>query len=135
MSLPHSYPYHLPEISVYSSKLNRPEHDCISNNLKIFLNTVEPGTLCITSAIEWIIENFSPLGIEKTNVSTLFSENQRKHNRLWIQSHHIYSKTKIKNIEDWAKELNLTGFVLAGKPGFICVEGLEENCQMWWQRV
>jgi hypothetical protein len=54
---------------------------------------------------------------------------------MWIHSHHIYSKSKMKNIEDWAKELNLTGFFLPGKPGLMCVEGLETNCNIWWQRV
>ena len=54
--------------------------------------------------------------------------------RMWIYSHHIYSKEKRKCILEWAKELHLTGFSMPGKPGVICVEGIQENCEDYWQR-
>jgi len=133
VSLPHSYPFDLPNISVYTSKLNRSGHDSIKNNLKSYLETIETGTLYITLTIEWILENFSSY-VTKTS-QVLEHRTTTKLGRLWIQSHHIYSKNKIKSIEDWAEELNLSGFIMAGKPGFVCVEGTDENCQMWWQRV
>lgn len=37
--------------------------------------------------------------------------------RLWIVSHHIYSKKKRKTIIDGAKSMNLRGFMKPGKPG------------------
>ena len=37
-------------------------------------------------------------------------------------SHHIYSKIKRKDLQGLASDLNLTGFVMPGKPGVICVE-------------
>lgn len=54
--------------------------------------------------------------------------------RLWIYSHHIYNKTKRKNILEWAKELHLTGFSMPGKPGVVCVEGLHAACEEFWAR-
>lgn len=55
--------------------------------------------------------------------------------RLWIYSHHIYNKQKRKNIIDWAKELSLTGFCMPGKPGVVCVEGLQSSCEEFWSRL
>ena len=133
MSLPHSYPFELPNISVYSSKLSRSGHDSIKNGLKSYLERIETGTLYITLTIEWIIENFASHDIKVSQTSECATI--PKSSRLWIHSHHIYSKNKIESIKDWAEELNLSGFIMAGKPGLVCVEGSEENCQMWWQRV
>ena len=55
--------------------------------------------------------------------------------RLWIYSHHIYSKTKRKIINDEARYGRLTGFVRPGKPGFICIEGFEDNCEAFWRKI
>lgn len=55
--------------------------------------------------------------------------------RYWVYSHHIYSNMKRKSIIDEAKVNSLTGFCLAGKPGIICVEGLVDDCEYWWQTV
>ena len=35
----------------------------------------------------------------------------------------------------WSKELCLNGFILPGKPGIICVEGLKNNCKDFNSRV
>jgi len=43
--------------------------------------------------------------------------------RMWLYSHHIYSKYKRKDILNWATELKLHGFSMCGKPGIICLEG------------
>jgi len=135
VSLPHLYPFQLPNISVYSSQLSRSGHDSIKYSLKAYLDGIEAGTLYIILAVEWVLENFSIHNTTETRALVIRSIETKKFSRLWIHSHHIYSKNKIKSIEDWANELNLSGFILAGKPGFVCVEGTEENCQMWWQRV
>lgn len=42
---------------------------------------------------------------------------------MWLYIHHIYSKTKRRNILSLSSELELTGFCLPGKPGVVCVEG------------
>ena len=70
-------------------------------------------------------------GIKKNLNAT---ENLRIFSRFWIFSHHIYSKTKRKCILEWSKEMNLKGFSLPGKPGVICAEGLQENCEEYWRR-
>lgn len=54
--------------------------------------------------------------------------------RLWIYSHHIYAKSKREFLLSTTRSLGLTGFALAGKPGIICVEGLSENCRLFWEQ-
>ena len=46
--------------------------------------------------------------------------------------HHIYSKTKRRNILSLASELGLTGFCLPGKPGVVCVEGEEKKTKEFY---
>lgn len=130
------YPDTPPEVSVQSGVLNRSSHEDINAELQKYMSTIESGSLYIGSIVEWVQEHFSNYipSTEEIAISSAPAENNKRC-RLWIHSHHIYSKTKMKNIEEWAKELNLTGFFLPGKPGFMCVEGLEKNCNMWWQRV
>ena len=77
-----------------------------------------------------IIKNHYHLELKNLNAT----ENLRIFSRFWIFSHHIYSKTKRKCILEWSKEMNLKGFSLPGKPGVICAEGLQENCEEYWRR-
>jgi hypothetical protein len=55
--------------------------------------------------------------------------------RVWIHSHHIYNRHKRKFLIEAADQIGLSGFSCPGKPGFICVEGSEEDCNDYWTRV
>lgn len=55
--------------------------------------------------------------------------------RYYIYSHHIYSKTKRKNICLYANEKKLFGFSKPGKPGVIVIEGDERYVKEWWRIV
>lgn len=135
VSLPDLYPDKLPQVSIHSGHLGRCKHNEINMKLRDFQNTLETGSLYIGSVVEWVKDNFPTYMSTDKVLKPIKNPNGKKSNRMWIHSHHIYSKSKIKNIEDWAKELSLTGFLMPGKPGFICVEGYETNCDIWWQRV
>ena len=80
----------------------------------------------ILDIIEWIKENIDRF-IDSNHATTTTSSPSSKSNatltfnRLWIYSHHIYSVNKRKNIIQWAKDLELSGFCMPGKPGIICV--------------
>ena len=123
------------------SSLSRSSHDLINKDLKNLLETYEPGMLVVGSIIEWVQDNLSSYisPSEDLLASAQGASSKEKEAaiifRMWIHSHHIYNKHKISNLQDWAKELSLNGFIMPGKPGFVCVEGMETNCQMWWQRV
>jgi hypothetical protein len=53
--------------------------------------------------------------------------------RIWIYSHHIKNKTKRTNIVRHAREYQLRGFLLPGKPGVICLEGPEAQATDCWK--
>lgn len=141
--LPTNYPQERPEVYARTSLLDRTQQLLLNEALTSFLDETEKGEPCIYSLISWLQDNLetyiknSKINKEKHN------ENERKHEednklifaRYWIYSHHIYSKLKRRDISNLTKELSLTGFCLAGKPGIICIEGTSENCEYFWQKI
>ncbi|CAM4535319.1 unnamed protein product [Leuciscus chuanchicus] len=126
---PADYPKVLPDITVRCSELTRSQQMLLHSNLNTYLSENCSGDVCILSAVQWINEKHKD--ISKENVSM---QSKETFTRLWIYSHHIYNKMKRKNILEWAKELNLSGFSMPGTPGIVCVEGLQSACDEFWAR-
>ena len=143
MILPHDYPQVSPEFYARSSSLDRIHQTKLNEALTKFVKDQELGEPSIYSLITWIQDNLE--GYLKRSKQNVNKENalkkkriEQKHStftRYWIYSHHIYSNLKRKDITNEARENNLSGFCLAGKPGIICVEGALEDCEYWWQKV
>lgn len=55
--------------------------------------------------------------------------------RRLIYSHHIISTKKRSVMRQLASELHLTGYVKIGWPGVIILEGLEDNCQTFYDTI
>ena len=101
----------------------------------------EENELCVGSVIQWVQEN----GTKYVKNSQEESKGSSKKvcdvqedtvfSRMWIYSHHIYSKFKRKDIQEYAKELNLTGFSMPGKPGMVCIEGYSRDVEDFWGRL
>ncbi|ORX56807.1 hypothetical protein DM01DRAFT_1334366 [Hesseltinella vesiculosa] len=47
--------------------------------------------------------------------------------REWLWFPMIYTREKRGDIVDWAPRYGITGFLFAGKPGCLCLEGTEKN--------
>lgn len=138
INLPHEYPAVRPDIFVRSQTLNRDAQHRLNQELLTFLKSIQRGDLSVGPAVTWLQEKGDDFfdgneDIETPQVSQ--KPKDTKFVRLWIYSHHIYSKVKRKDILDLSRELDLTGFCLPGKPGIICIEGLANNTEEWWQRV
>ncbi|KAG7322024.1 hypothetical protein KOW79_014882 [Hemibagrus wyckioides] len=138
---PSDYPAVLPEIVVRCGELSRAQHTCLVSGLRSYLRENCTGEVCVLSAVDWLRDHTHEYleqddsndddgakGTTETQIGETFT-------RLWIYSHHIYNKSKRKNILEWAKELQLTGFSMPGKPGVVCVEGLQAACEEFWARV
>ena len=117
------------------------------------------GEVCLLGVVDWIRENAGsyspptcaqPQSLLPDPSSKRATERQQQENatsgsrsppsskqfsRLWLYMHHIYSKTKRRNILSLAPELGLTGFCLPGKPGVVCVEGEEGNTQEFYSAL
>jgi len=93
------------------------------------VNVDNPGTSSSSAG--------GPQNVSKNDSSATDAKSQTSSSccRLWIHSHHIYNTKKRKFIMDQAKGLGLKGFSLPGKPGFVCVEGDEDNCDNFWEQV
>lgn len=137
--LPFKYPAVLPEITVRSLLLSRSQQTQLNTDLTAHLQKNCLGDVCVLHATDWVREHApgyvsrdaaplpAPGGAVPPTLLVL--------TRLWVYSHHIYNKGKRKHILEWAKELSLSGFSMPGKPGVVCVEGLQSACEEFWSRL
>lgn len=141
VNLPSFYPSEEPDLYVRCNQLNRYQETSLNAELSNFLKENFVGKVCIYSAVSWLQDNlikFTEQLINKVSediVPESKCTDDDKFVRLWIYSHHIYNKRKRDEMESIAKDLNLTGFCLPGKPGIICVEGAGTDCKEWWSII
>ncbi|NXD81327.1 RWD2A protein, partial [Halcyon senegalensis] len=136
--LPHMYPHVAPQLFARSDALHRQQQSQLNTGLASHISSLASGEMCIYEAVQWVKDNSLPyLENSKTSSESASEEAVVKEtlHRMWIYSHHIYRQELRKKIFDSAKKLNLTGFCLTGKPGVICVEGLQENCEEFWRVI
>ena len=138
---PQEYPNIKPEMFARSQNLNRNIQKELNDDLNSHISTLDCGELCSLPAIQWIQENGEQyIARSRTEKSAPLTENNSRGSeskskkgamflRMWLYMHHIYSKTKRKDILQWASDYNLTGFCLPGKPGVVCLEGDEYNVE------
>ncbi|KAF7664937.1 hypothetical protein LDENG_00161330 [Lucifuga dentata] len=137
-SYPSEYPSALPEITVRCADLSRAQQTQLHADLNTFLMENCQGEVCVLSAVEWVKDNlhlFISSAAPASKKESVCPRPLEVFSRLWIYSHHIYNKTKRKNILEWSKELGLSGFSMPGKPGIVCVEGPQSTCEEFWSRV
>jgi len=135
----------LPEVYLRCSKFSRSEQSRINTDVLTALETESiPEEPCILFLLDWIQTNasqylFSSKNKNQEQVATVSDSTSSNcsgmFSRYWIYSHHIYSKIKRRDMLDMSKEFNVTGFVLPGKPGIICIEGDSKNTAEWWSIV
>lgn len=136
---PHDYPGDkCAEIFVTSNDLKRDLQSKLNKDLNEYLSETFEKYCAVTSlAVSWIQDNVDTY-IPKHELPAEDLESDDKSvqvGRLWLYSHHIYSKTKRKNILDLAKDNKLTGFCMPGKPGIVCLEGLLDICNDVWSVI
>ncbi|KAH9640976.1 hypothetical protein HF086_015072 [Spodoptera exigua] len=119
--------------------MNRQNESAINSQLSQYIKENHIGEVCLYTAISWLQENVDKFALisEENNMLPAKSSQETKDEfaRLWIYSHHIYNKKKREEIVKKARELKLTGFLLAGKPGIVCVEGHHSDCKEWWKDI
>ena len=121
VSFPHAYPGDIcAEVQIHSD-IKRDSKSKLNKDLEIFMNSIYvPDCAIVTEVISWL----------QNNMEKYFAQNQQKEHsddgkkevhqsavvagRLWLYSHHIYSKTKRKNILDLSRDHKLSGFCMPG---------------------
>ncbi|CAG9791964.1 unnamed protein product [Diatraea saccharalis] len=141
INLPTLYPNEEPDIYIRCNKFNRHQESKINLELSNYIKSNHLGEVCLYTAISWLqdnIDTFIEIPPDDFNAVDNTENNHLKENRfvrLWIYSHHIYNKKKRDEIVKKAKELKLTGFCVPGKPGIVCIEGMDFNCNEWWKDI
>ena len=140
VQFPHEYPAKkCAEIFVKSNKLSRDNKNKLNKDILYFLHEVFEADYAITTdAISWLQEHiceYKKITEEFRPDEMKLSGGPVKFGRLWLYSHHIYSKTKRKHLLDLAKENKLTGFCMPGKPGIVCLEGILDICNDVWSII
>lgn len=125
---------------VNSNSLEREQQGRLNGDLVKHLKQTltQPNMLAISEAVSWLQENAERYYVTKQKVqqsSSSTKKNEESFTRLWLYSHHIYSKTKRKDILDLAKDNKLTGFCMPGKPGIVCLEGPTSACNSVWSDI
>lgn len=146
VTLPSMYPEVRPELSIISDAMKRTDQTALKTALDDFVNNLQKDEMILLDIITWLQENASTFYSNSTD--QLYLENNRiiaDHSSsdansdtmtsLWLYMHHIYSKTKRKDIQHWARELGLTGFSLPGKPGVVYVEGVTAHIEDYFDRL
>lgn len=118
----------LPQVHIHSDGLTRIGQDDFNKDLQVYMSTeLVLGDACLLSVIDWAREKapnyytVPPPPFQQTEKRVDSESNDFC--RMWLYMHHIYSKTKRRNILSLASDLKLTGFCLPGKPGVVCIEG------------
>ena len=122
-----------------ANELKRYSQDELNSDLLIFIKTLPSGDACLLSIVEWIRDNSAsyfpvPFNSKLDPEAGIDTSTDSHFCRMWLYMHHIYSKTKRRNILSLTSELELTGFCLPGKPGVVCVEGSVRATREFLQR-
>lgn len=127
------YPTHeQPTLIIRTDSLNKNQESLIKRAIENFIETeVDKSEPYIYQIISWLQDNVDD--IVATNNAEACTEQEEelpaKMERVWLWSHHIYSKIKRQNIVKLCKSNQLSGFMWPGKPGVICLEGTFDNVQ------
>ena len=138
--LPSDYPEGASaEIRISWSALDSSQEFQINDSIKLILseNKGDSVILLVMSELTNLLLDIVNDQLQSSNLEETPADFPEVsiYSRVWYYAHHIYSREKRTNMLQWSKEWCLTGFILPGKPGIICIEGLKKNCKEFNSRV
>ncbi|WWC96859.1 hypothetical protein V866_003734 [Kwoniella sp. B9012] len=105
-----------------------PQYDENEESSEYILNSVES----IKTSLQSILE-LSTLQNQELEVKEDAQDKQI--DRVWFWLPSLSTREKRDDMVNFAKEVGLTGFVLAGKPGILCVEGNSQVIDKYMSRI
>ncbi|KRZ15342.1 RWD domain-containing protein 2B [Trichinella zimbabwensis] len=142
VELPSTYPLCQPPVVVIRcSSLDCHKLDALNAQLHQYISSRFAQAPFLYDIAQWICEtkiSTDEAPVDEELVVSTTNEQPEESNvfcRYWIYSHHIYNKVKRRGMLELAKQLDLTGFCLPGKPGVVCVEGDQRDCIQFWKQV
>ena len=145
VKLPKSYPsVRRPELSITADTMSRTELTNAKGATNDFVSTLPLGEQILLEIIMWMKENLVTFRNSKDDSNDSLSERKDTKEKkteeddlvsMWLYMHHIYSKHKRKDIQNWSRDYDLTGFSLPGKPGVVHIEGVAANVDAYFDRL
>lgn len=128
------YPmYEIPIFIIRTDCLSKKQEDQLKKSIERHINeNIGKEDPYIYQVITWMQDNIDDI-VKMKEVPKEAAPKEQNLARVWIYSHHIKNKTKRTNIIRHAREYNLRGFMLPGKPGVICLEGPEVHAMECWK--
>lgn len=122
--LSHFYPSHeQPMLMIRTDSFTRQQEKSVKEAIEKYIETeIDKNEAYMFHVITWLQENFEKL-VKQAPKEEESSKCEEKLQRVWLWSHHIYSKIKRQDIMKLSKDYDLNGFMWPGKPGVICFEG------------
>lgn len=139
----------LPMFTVRTNSLNKMQETKIKRAIANYIETeVDKSEPYIFQIVSWLQDNIDDIVMTSPSDELVVPSDDIQdipvvYERVWIWSHHIYSKLKRHDILKLCKNYVLSGFMWPGKPGVICIEGPADNIQevlrtikSWqWQKI
>jgi hypothetical protein len=85
------------------------------------------ATFEILDAVEYVKEQCQEYLLSQQEKQEIIPFQTVALKRVWFYLVSLSTKSKRDDLVDWAPDYNLTGFVMAGKPGILCLEGPVTN--------
>lgn len=89
----------------------------------------------IFSALDFLRDQGPSLIPTATTPSTTKSKSTDPLVRVWFYFPSLSTREKRQDMVDWAPSYSLTGFVLAGKPGLLCLEGTAPSIDAYMNEI
>ncbi|BGP02893.1 DUF1115 domain-containing protein [Rhodotorula toruloides] len=118
--------------------MSRTTHDGLAASLpSCNPSTFTSNTDLLLHTIDFLrdkVASVIPLSSERTPTDTPKKADEPEF-RVWLWFPSLSTREKRDDIVNWAPEYGLTGFVLAGKPALLCLEGTESNVQTYLAEI
>ncbi|KAI8894938.1 hypothetical protein BC833DRAFT_508890, partial [Globomyces pollinis-pini] len=114
-----------------ASWLDRKQIDDLNHSLPI-------GPDSILETVEYLQQTLEPIVTQLLKPSSDTEEYLSNNDpliRQWLYLISLSTKSKRNDIVAWAPEFDLTGFVMAGKPGLLCLEGTLKNIDRYISKI
>ncbi|GAA5824904.1 hypothetical protein JCM11251_005388 [Rhodosporidiobolus azoricus] len=118
--------------------LPRAAHDSLASSLPSLdpSSTFSSNAELLLSTVEHVKEEATRLIPEEPDQDEAAEKGKEEEEfRVWMWFPSLSTREKRDDIVNWAADYNLTGFVLAGKPALLCVEGTEANVQEYLAEI
>ncbi|KAI7875174.1 hypothetical protein K492DRAFT_211097 [Lichtheimia hyalospora FSU 10163] len=121
--------------SSHNNWLSRDAHQALTRSLQEFECDADDQPTRVLDSIQFLQSQAEDTAVK----AYLEQQNNAKNNdkdsgpvtflREWIWFPMIYTREKRGHIIDWAPGYGVTGFLCPGKPGALCMEGIDKNVQ------